>query len=117
MEQKSRKERRREKKKTVEENQRKAVQTGKNKVKRKPPRSSAVTVRVNEDFTYAEVLKIARNQISLEGLGIEKTKLRKTTTGNMLIEIPGNDKKEEADRLADEMRKVLKGKATSLYKR
>lgn len=111
-EQKSRKERRKEKKKIAEENQRKATQAGKNKVKRKPPRSSAVTVRVNEDFTYAEVLKIARNQISLEGLGIEKTKLRKTATGNMLIEIPGNDKKEEADRLANEMRRVLEGKAT-----
>lgn len=111
-EQKSRKERRKEKKKIVEENQRKTIQTGKNKVKRKSPRSSAVSVRVNEDFTYAEVLKIARNQISLKGLGIEKTKLRKTATGNMLIEIPGNDKKEEADRLANEMRRVLEGKAT-----
>jgi len=30
----------------------------------------------------------------------------------MLIEIPGKDKKDEADRLANEMRKVLEGKAT-----
>lgn len=68
-------------------------------------------MRVSSDSTYAEVLKIARNRISLEHIGIEKTRLRKTATGNVLIEIPGKDKKKETDLLASEMRKALEGKA------
>jgi len=60
LEQKSRKERRKEKKKITEESQKKVIQTGKHRVKRKPPRSSAVTVRANSDFTYAEVLRGCR---------------------------------------------------------
>lgn len=82
---------------------------------RRPPRSAAVTIRIQEEdkdkFTYADALKKARDSISLEKLGIGKTRIRKTAAGNVLIEIPGNSKNEEADRLATELYKVLKDKA------
>lgn len=87
----------------------------KSKIIRKPPRSSAVTIRIEEKnkdkISYSEVLKKAREKVSLEQIGIEKTKIRKTAAGNILIEIPGIGKNTEADRLAMELNKVLEGEA------
>jgi len=62
-----------------------------------------------ENFTYAQALKRAREKISLEEIGIEKTRIRKTATGNILIEIPGIDRSGEADRLATKLQNVLEG--------
>ncbi|EFN62147.1 hypothetical protein EAG_13725, partial [Camponotus floridanus] len=49
----------------------------------------------------------AREKISLEEIGIEKTRIRKTAGGNVLIAIPGANRGMEADRLAEELTKVL----------
>jgi len=64
-----------------------------------------------KDFTYAQALKKAREKISLEDMGIEKTRIRKTATGNILIEIPGIDRSNEADKLASKLQSVLEGVA------
>lgn len=81
------------------------------KASRKPPRSAAVTIRIAEEdkerLTYASVLRKARDNISLEKIGIERTRIRKTAGGNILIEIPGINKTAEADKLAAELNKVL----------
>lgn len=86
-------------------------QDRKQRIMRKPPRSAAVTIRIKEKdkdrITYADVLRKARENISLEEMGIERTCIRKTAGGNILIEIPGGNKSAEADKLAAELHKVL----------
>lgn len=122
MEQKSRKARRSERKlkmKDQDQVQRKPVskkQSGKPKITRRPPRSAAVTIRIDDKdkdkFSYANVLKKARDNISLEEIGIEETRIRRTAAGSILIEIPRIGKSEVADRLATELHRVLEGEAT-----
>ncbi|XP_025266437.1 golgin subfamily A member 6-like protein 22 [Camponotus floridanus] len=86
-------------------------QKEKPKMVRRLPRSSAVTLRIAEEnkdkYSYADILRKAREKISLEEIGIEKTRIRKTAGGNVLIAIPGANRGMEADRLAEELTKVL----------
>ncbi|EFN64108.1 hypothetical protein EAG_00332, partial [Camponotus floridanus] len=88
----------------------------KSKVVRRLPRSSAVTLRISEEdkekHTYADILRTARDKISLEKLDIEKTRIKKTAGGNILIAIPGANKGAEADKLAEELSKVLDNAVT-----
>lgn len=59
-------------------------------IKRKVPKGSVVSiVGRKEGFPYAEALKLAREKISLNNLGIEKSKIRKAANGGALIEISG----------------------------
>lgn len=121
---KSRRERQEEKKRIREKQQEKQKQ-GSNKTQqqgsqqkmiRRLPRSAAVTLRIAEKdkdkITYASVLRKARDKISLEEFGIEKTRIRRTVGGNILIEIPGVNKSAEADKLAEELNKVLDTEVT-----
>lgn len=69
---------------------------------RRPPRTAAVSVRsARGDLLLASIIRRAREEISLSDLGISGSKLRKSTTGNLLIEIPGPEK---ADVLAERLR-------------
>lgn len=89
----------------------KPATSGKTKVTRRPPRSSAVTLKISKDkkdkYTYASILAKAREKISLDDLGIDKTRIRRTAGDNILIAIPGLNKQAEADKLAAELTKVL----------
>lgn len=89
----------------------KSMTSGKTKVTRRLPRSSAITLRISKDkkdkYTYASILSKAREKISLDDLGIEKTRIRRTAGDNILIAIPGLNKQGEADKLAAELTKVL----------
>lgn len=50
-------------------------------VNRRPPKSAAVLVTSNrENVTYADILKMARDNISLDELKIESTKIRRLQT-------------------------------------
>ncbi|GAB1869279.1 CCHC-type domain-containing protein [Camponotus japonicus] len=114
---KSRRERQEEKKRAREKSKERQKegpnkQQGKQqRMTRRPPRSAAVTLRIAEKdkdkITYASVLRKAREKISLEEIGIDKTRIRRTVGGNILIEIPGINKSAEADKLAEELHKVL----------
>lgn len=57
--------------------------------------------------TYAEILKKVKNNINIEELGIRDTRIRRTATGSLLIQIAGENSKNQADALADEMRRVV----------
>lgn len=73
-------------------------------IKRKVPKGSVVAITGrNEDFSYAETLKNAREKISLIELGIDHSHIRKAANGGVLIEIPGNDSAAKADLLANKL--------------
>lgn len=76
--------------------------------RRRPPRTAAVTITgVGETFSYAAALKKARENIPLVELGIDKSRIRRTINGGRIIEIPGLDAANKADKLADKLRLVL----------
>lgn len=80
--------------------------------RRRVPRGATVAIRgVVEGFSYAEAMRTAKNKISLEELGIKNTKIRKTVGGALLIEVPGPDGGNQAERLKEELTKVLEGSA------
>ncbi|KYN22121.1 hypothetical protein ALC57_05485 [Trachymyrmex cornetzi] len=59
-------------------------------------RTAAVLLRCEETGgnstpTYADVMRMARDGISLEELEISNTRIRKTQAGGLLIEIPGGE--------------------------
>lgn len=57
-------------------NERRNGNINRNKISRRMPRSAAISIKgVKEDFSYAEVLKTARQRISLKDIGIGSTKL------------------------------------------
>jgi len=74
---------------------------------RKPPRAAVVSIRArNEGVSYAEVLKKARQEVSLGDLGIETTRIKKGINGSLLIEIPGQEGNEKAKKLLDKLREA-----------
>lgn len=76
--------------------------------KRRVPRTAAVTITgAGEGFSYASVLKKARESIPLADLGIERSRIRRTINGGRIIEIPGLDAAKKADELAARLRSVL----------
>ncbi|KYM93380.1 hypothetical protein ALC62_16022 [Cyphomyrmex costatus] len=94
-------------------------QTTKDAVKeRKLPRTAAVQILMqgesdSKDSTrprnYAEVLKLARDKINVNDLGITDLRSRKAKTGAFLIEIPGPDNEAKANKLATRLQDVFKG--------
>ncbi|KMQ87421.1 hypothetical protein RF55_13297 [Lasius niger] len=79
---------------------------GRGKVPNPPrhPRSAAVTLAIPEggSLTYRDVLVKAREKISLTNLKISESRVRRTMTGAILIEIPDKEAPQKADRLHDE---------------
>ncbi|XP_011685609.1 PREDICTED: uncharacterized protein LOC105448624 [Wasmannia auropunctata] len=77
--------------------------------RRGAPRSSAITISRPEDgMTYFEIIRKARDEITLEELGIEETRTRSTVAGNVLIEIPGENTSPAADNLARKLREAFR---------
>lgn len=75
--------------------------------RRRPPRTAAVTITgAGENFS-AGALKKARKNIPLLELGIEKSRIRRTINGGRIIEIPGLNATDKADKLADRLRLIL----------
>lgn len=68
---------------------------------RKPPRTAVVAIRTrNDNISYAEILKKARQEISLGEIGIEVTRIRREINGSIMIEIPEQESSEKANTLA-----------------
>lgn len=77
-------------------------------IKRKAPKGSVVAVTGRkEDFFYADALKTARDKISLDDLGIDRSRIRRAANGGILIEIVGVDSGLKADRLAVKLKDVI----------
>ncbi|XP_011706373.1 PREDICTED: uncharacterized protein LOC105461569 [Wasmannia auropunctata] len=77
-------------------------------VRRRAPQSAAVAMSFPEGMKFADVVKKARDSVSLEELGIEHTRLRATMSGAVLVEIPGRDMSPKADTLAARLRETFR---------
>lgn len=72
------------------------------------PKSAAILIKGNDnEFSYANALKKARETISLKDIGIENTKIRKAHTGGVIIEVFGKDNSNKADSLANRLGSIL----------
>lgn len=77
---------------------------------RRPPRTAAVALKaVDESATYAQILKAARDKVSLKDLGITNPRIRKAINGGVIIEISGEDGPVKADNLAGKLREAVGG--------
>ncbi|XP_070162504.1 uncharacterized protein [Polyergus mexicanus] len=85
------------------------VRTGKTiGLKRKPLKNAAVMITsYKEELTYAEVIKMAREKISLDELRIQSTLIRRAANGGMIIEVLGSDSRDRADALAEKLKTIF----------
>ena len=74
----------------------------------RPPGKSAITITVAPGSTkkYTEVMKAAR-VVKLHVMGINDLRCRKSITGAMILEVPGKDNREKADKLAAKLKRVF----------
>ncbi|XP_063830255.1 uncharacterized protein LOC135079532 [Ostrinia nubilalis] len=84
------------------------------KVKLTPPRSAAIVVTLQPEAekrgaTYKKVLTKAKAAVDLAELGIPNIKVTDSATGARLIEVPGAESKDKADKLAIQLRAALGG--------
>ncbi|CAH2098001.1 unnamed protein product [Euphydryas editha] len=80
--------------------------------KMKAPKTAAVVLSlqpeaVERGITYSSILRTAQEKVNLQELGISRIHFRQTATGARMLEIPGSEKHEKADRLAESLRGVL----------
>lgn len=85
---------------------------GKKKRKLRPPRSAAVVITLQAEAkdkgtTYADVLLKAKQTVVPAELGIEQIRFRQTATGARILELPGTDSSDKADKLAGKLRDAL----------
>jgi hypothetical protein len=82
---------------------------GKTGVLPRNPRSSAVTVTLQDaaKTTYAEVIAKARERIPLKELGVTKIEMKRGVTGSVIIRLPGDKNREKATMLASRLANVL----------
>lgn len=78
----------------------------------KSPKSAAVVLSLQPEaaekgITYSAVLQMAQEKVDLQELGIERLRFRQTATGARMLEIPGSQNSEKADRLAEKLRGAL----------
>ncbi|XP_018314526.1 uncharacterized protein [Mycetomoellerius zeteki] len=71
------------------------------------PRIAAVQISCCEGVQYADVLRIAKEKIDIDKLGIPEIRPRRARTGALLLEIPGKDGAAKANELADKLKEVL----------
>ncbi|XP_020297150.1 uncharacterized protein LOC109861763 [Pseudomyrmex gracilis] len=64
-----------------------------------------------EQASYASIMRLAKEKVSLLDLGIEDTRIRRDARGGILVEIPGIDGAVKADALAEALVPILQGKA------
>ncbi|XP_024882115.1 uncharacterized protein LOC112461196, partial [Temnothorax curvispinosus] len=76
-----------------------------------PPKTAAVTITVpgGSPASYAEVLRTARERVSLADLGVARVSCRRAITGGLVIEVPGDGQGEKADLLARQVSAALEG--------
>lgn len=76
------------------------------------PKTAAISIKgKSENFSYAEALKKARTEISLEDMEISAPRIRKGMNGATIIEISGTDNYRKADELASKIQSILKEEA------
>lgn len=77
-------------------------------LQKKIPKTSVVIIKGRtSNFSYADALVKLRKQIPLEEIGINATKIKKTTNGAVLIEVPGANSKDLAGELRSRATNIL----------
>ncbi|XP_050484355.1 uncharacterized protein LOC126870583 [Bombus huntii] len=73
------------------------------------PRTSAVTLTLNEGarMSYADVLEAARTRTPLSELGMERLEMKKAMTGAIIIKVPGDKDRGKATLLATRLAEAL----------
>ncbi|EFN61255.1 hypothetical protein EAG_08358, partial [Camponotus floridanus] len=74
---------------------------------KKVPKTAAVTITAREGISYAEILRQAREKISLPTMGIDSSKIRKGINGGLIIEISGEENTAKAANLVARLKEVL----------
>ncbi|KYN22038.1 hypothetical protein ALC57_05570 [Trachymyrmex cornetzi] len=62
-------------------------------------------------------MRTARNKVDIDAMGIHELRPRKSRTGALLLEIPGAESGEKADKLAEKLSKALEGQQDVLVTR
>jgi len=76
--------------------------------RRRAPRNAAVSIKANaEGFSYADIIKQARDKVDLKDIGIVNPRMRRAANGGIIIEIAGPDGSSKADTLATRLREVI----------
>lgn len=88
------------------------AQDGEGKKEAGPPlrrnKIEAVVIhKATNTETYADILRRVKSNINMEELGIRDTRIRRTATGSLLIQIAGEESKNQADALAEKVRHVV----------
>ncbi|XP_047990148.1 uncharacterized protein LOC125229370 [Leguminivora glycinivorella] len=78
----------------------------------RPPRSAAVVLTLQPEAeangaTYAKVLAVAKEKVKLSDLGISDLRFRRAATGARILQLPGVNSGEKADKLARELAEKL----------
>ena len=84
------------------------VREGKGNRAPRPPRRLSVTLTVasGSKLKYADVMKEVRT-VKLKELGIEDIRCRRSITRAMIIEVPGKENVDKADKLAAQLKGVF----------
>ncbi|XP_018397109.1 PREDICTED: uncharacterized protein LOC108775291 [Cyphomyrmex costatus] len=77
---------------------------------RKITKLSAIQIACREGTTYAEAMRVAKAGVDIKPLKIGDIFPRKTRTGDLLLELGGEDSSSKADHLATKLKEVLKDK-------
>lgn len=67
---------------------------------------------VERGVTYKEILAMAKGGVNLSELSINDLSVRDTATGAKIVQIPGPDGAEQADKMAERIRPALEGIAS-----
>lgn len=82
--------------------------TGNAGPRRRAPRSAAISIKkVSQELSYADILRKVRTQVSMSELRITSTKIRKAANGAVIIEIPGENGKNNAEKLKGRLKQVF----------
>lgn len=84
---------------------------------RRIPRTAAVQISCRGEQNYADVMRLAKSKIDIDALNIGEIRPRKTRSGALLLEIPGLEGTDKANKLADKLKEVLSEKGDVLITR
>jgi len=77
-------------------------------VRRKVSKAAAVSIKANADgVSYADIIKRAREAVSLKDLSIANPRMRRAANGGLIIEISGPEEAMKTDTLASRLREVI----------
>ncbi|KYN29291.1 Gag-Pol polyprotein [Trachymyrmex cornetzi] len=80
-------------------------------------RTAVVQISCRGEASYSGMMRLAREKVDVEALGILDIRPRKSRTGALLLEIPGVEGGQKADKLAEKLKTALVGQEDVLVTR